>query len=117
MRFNGKGFNDSTVRVRTDRHLRKIAGNVTRFPELIPRYVPITDIVEVLLNILYRHRIYCHLSGSFVTYIAQLFSKHGSICLYVAKHDVPVLNILFQGGGSAEFVDLKGFHLELVRPD
>ena len=98
MRVNGMDFDGSSARVHTDRHLRKIAGNVTRFPEFIPRYVPITDIMEVLLNILYRHRICCHLSGSFVTYIAQLFNKHGSICLYVAKHDVPVLNILFRVG-------------------
>ena len=36
---------------------------------------------------------------------------------YVAKHDAPPLDILFQGGGNAEFKDLEGFHLELVRPD
>ena len=117
MHLKGKGFDGSTALHRTDRDLRTIACNVPLFQEFLPRFVLIRVIMVVLLNILYRHRIYCHLSGSFVTYIAQLFSKHGSICLYVAKHDVPVLNILFQGGGSAEFVDLKGFHLELVRPD
>jgi len=51
-----------------------------------------------------------------VTHIAKLFKKHGSICLYVEKHDTPLLNILFQGGGSAEFIDLEGFHLEIVDP-
>jgi len=54
--------------------------------------------MEVLLNIPYRHRICCHLSGTFVTYIVQLFNKHVRICLYVAKHDTPLLDILFQGG-------------------
>ena len=117
MRLNGKSCDDSTALPLTDRRLREISGNVTRFPEFLPRSLPIRDIMEVLLNILYRHRIRCHLSGSFVTYIAQLFNKHGSICLYVAKHHAPRLNILFQGGGSAEFIDLEGFHLELVRPD
>jgi len=117
MPLNGKGFDGSTALLRMDRHLRQIAGNVTRFPEFLPRSVPIREILEVLLNILYKHRLCCQLSGSFVTYITQLFNKHGSICLYIAKHDAPLLNILFQGGGSAEFIDLEGFHLELVRPD
>ena len=52
-----------------------------------------------------------------MNYIAQLFNKYGTICLHVAKHDSSLLNILFQGGGSAEFIDLEGFQLELVRPD
>ena len=54
--------------------------------------------MEVLLHVLYRNRICCHLSGNFVTYLAQVFNKHGSMCLYVAKHDASLLNILFQGG-------------------
>jgi len=77
MCLNGKGFDGSTAFLRTDRHLRKIAGNVTRFPEFLPRSVPIRDIMKVLLSILYKHRICCHLMGSFVTYIAQIFNKHG----------------------------------------
>jgi hypothetical protein len=112
MRLNGKDFDGSTALLRTDRHLRKIADNVTWFSEFLPLYVPITNIMEVLLNILYKHRLCCHLSGSFVIYIAQLFNKHCSICLYVAKFDTPLLDTLFQGVGSAEFIDLEGFHFE-----
>ena len=81
MRLNGKGFDGSTALLRTDRHWRQIAGNVTQFPELQPRSVPIRDIMEVLLNILDNHRLCCHLSGSFVTYITKLFINHCSICL------------------------------------
>ena len=55
--------------------------------------------------------------GKFSDLRRTIIQKHGSICLYVAKHDAPLLNILFQGGGSAEFIDLEGFHLELVPPD
>ena len=54
--------------------------------------------------------------GKFSDLRRTIIQKHGSICLYVAKHDAPLLNILFQGGGSAEFIDLEGFHLQLVRP-
>ena len=73
--------------------------------------------VGVLHHVLYKNLICCHLSGIFVSYIAQVFDKHESICLYVAKHDAPILTILFQGGGSADFIDLEGFQLELVRRD
>ena len=59
VRLNGKGFDGSTALLRWDRHLRQIAGNVTRFPEFLPRSVPIRDIMEVLLNILYKHRLCC----------------------------------------------------------
>ena len=52
-----------------------------------------------------------------MTYLAQLFNKHGSISQYLAKHDAPLLNIVFQGGRSAEHTGLKGFQLELFRPD
>jgi len=46
MRLSGKGFDGLTAQ-RMDRHLRQIAGNVTRFPEFLPRSVPIRDIMEV----------------------------------------------------------------------
>jgi len=65
--------------------------------------------MEVLINILYRNGICCHLSGSFVTYIAQLFNKHGSICLYLGKHDTPLLNIMFKAGGVQNLSIWKGF--------
>ena len=108
----------STVRPPTSpSHFRKIAGNVLRFPVFRPSSVPVRDIMEVLLNILNRHRICCHISGRFLTYIAQIFNKHGTICLYVAKKDTPHQNILFRGGGSAEFIDLEGFHLQILEPD
>ena len=117
MHLKGKGFDGSTALHRTDRDLRTIACNVPLFQEFLPRFVLIRVIMVVLLNILYRHRICCHLSESFVNYIALLFNKHGTICLYVGKHEAPLLNIVLQGGGIADFIDLEGFHFELVRPD
>jgi hypothetical protein len=38
-------------------------------------------------------------------------------CLYIAKNDAPLHNILFQGGGIAEFTDLEGFQLQFLEPD
>jgi hypothetical protein len=117
MRLNGKAFDGSTAQLRTDRDLGTIAGNGPRFPEFLPRAVAIRFLMGILLHILNRNHICCHLLGSFVSYIERVFDKHESICLYVHKHDAPLLNILFQGGGSADFVELEGFKLELFRPD
>ena len=88
-----------------------------RLPEFRPPSVPVRDIMEVLLNILYNCHICCHFSGCFVTYIAQIFNKHSSICLYIAKNDTPLQNILFQGGSRKKFIDLEGFQLQLLKPD
>ena len=117
MRLNGKAFDGSTAHLRTDRDFRTIAGNGPRFPEFLPRAAPIKFLMEILLHILNRNHISCHLSGSFVRYIERVFDKYEIIYLYVAKYDAPLLNILFQGGGSADFVELEGFKLELFRPD
>ena len=70
-------------------HLRKVAGNVTRFPEFVPRSVFVRDVMEVLLNFLYSHQICCHLSECFVTYIAQIFNKDGSMSVYSQKRRAP----------------------------
>jgi hypothetical protein len=103
MRLNGKGFDGSTAQLLTDRDLSTIAGNGPRFPEFLPRTVPIRSLMEILLHILNRNHICCHLSGSFVSYIERVFDKHESICMYLAKHDAPLLNILFQGGEVQTF--------------
>ena len=110
MRLNGKDFDDSTALLRTERDLKTIAGNMPRFPEYPPRAVPIRYVMEVLLHILYRKHICCNHLGIFVSYKARVFNMHESICLYVAKYDAPLLNVMVQSGGSADFINLEGFH-------
>ena len=88
---------------------------MTRFPEFLPRSVPVRDIMDFLLNILYNH-ICCKLSERFVTYIAEYsismvpYSVRSQKLRGPSYHTVP-------GWGSAEFIDLERFHLQLLEPD
>ena len=95
MRLKGKMFNGSNALLRTDRHIRTISGNLTRFSEFQPRSVPVKEIIELLL---FHHHIYCRLGGHFVTYMAQIFNKYETIRLYVALNDSPLQHLLFQLG-------------------
>ena len=52
-----------------------------------------------------------------MTYIAQLFDKHVTRCLHIAKHDASLLSKLFQSGGNSEFYRSGRFQFELVRPN
>lgn len=45
------------------------------------------------------HSICCHLGGSFMSYIAQIFNSYASIHLYVTLGDSPLQNLLFQAWG------------------
>ena len=77
-------FNDSNVFLRTDRHIRSFAGNVTRFSEYQPRSVPVNEIMEFLLLHLYAHNISWHLGGRFGNYMAQIFNSYQTIRLFAA---------------------------------
>jgi hypothetical protein len=114
MRLKGKIFNGSTALLRTDRHIRPIAVNVTMFPEFQPRSVPVKEIMEVLLLHVYAHNIFCHLGGCFTTYMAQIFNSYASIRLYVTLNNSPLQNLLFQAAGEAEYFKLEGFEFTLL---
>jgi len=117
MRLKGKMFYGSNALLRIDRHIRSIAGNVTRFPEFKPRPVPVKEIMEVLLLHLHPHKLCCHLGGCFTTYIAQIFKSYISIRLYFALNDSLLQSLLFQAAGEAEYFKLEGFEFTLLEHD
>jgi hypothetical protein len=53
-------------------------------------------------SILFTHIIFCLLSVTFVTYMAEIFNTYGNTCLYIAK-DTPLQYILFERGQCGIF--------------
>ena len=95
MRPNGKDFDGSTTLLRADRRLRKISGNMTKFPGFRPRSVGAKEIMEVPLLHLFRHSFCCHLAEIFEAYLVELFNPYDTVFLYVAMNDAPLQNLLF----------------------
>ena len=100
MRVNCMRFDGSSHSLDTQEPLSLIAGNVSWFTEYRHVNVVSIDALYCLLMEFFRHRNYCHLSGSYVRYTTATLHSFRAVTLYIAMTDTPVLNLLFQQGSE-----------------
>jgi hypothetical protein len=101
MLVGGRPFNGSTSLLNAYKRLTPLAGYTSWFTEFRPIPSLEFDFIERLLLIFFKHNICCHISGSYVTYLAGVTNSFRGLSMYIALRDAPY-NLTFQRGGNLD---------------
>jgi len=97
MLVNGQPFNVSTIRNVGLRRLRASNGNCTLLPEFPSvRFPHSTYIWRLLYHGFFCHGICCFLTGTFVLYMAGVFSSYTNASSFIAMTGCPLLRRIFR---------------------
>jgi hypothetical protein len=111
MLVGGRPFNGSTSLLNAYERLTLLAGYTEFRP--IPSFE--FDFIERLLLIFFKRNICCHISGSYLTYLAGVTNSFRGVSMYLALRDAPLLNLIFQRGGNLDTFPLEEFRFVLIR--
>jgi hypothetical protein len=110
----GRAFDGSTSLLNAYERLTPLAGHTSWFTEFRPAPSFYFHFIERLLIIFFKHHICCHISGSYVTYLAAVTNSFSGVSMYIALWDAPLLNLIFERGGELDTFQVDEFRLMLV---
>jgi hypothetical protein len=97
MLMNGKAFDGSTFHYDMNDRLKRWAGrNIDCFTTFNPLIFPNHMMIFRFLNVMYKLKLCCFLTGTFVGYVAGIYDSFDGAILFMALTQNPHISTLFQ---------------------